>query len=339
MIASTTLYRCLDKLTAHKQEFFSFLRARWTTLFNARFDILLYDLTSTYFESDPPFEDKRQFGHSRDKRRDCVQVVIALVVTPDGFPLAYEVMAGNTSNNTTLADFLTKIEDQYGRSDRVWIMDRGIPTEETLEAMREGDTPVRYLVGTPKGRLTRLEKSFLELPWQEVRQSVDVMLLTNDGELFVLVRSERRVLKERSMRRRRLKKLWKRLGELRRQSNRRDQLMLKLGAAKKDAGRAWFLVEVDVPHTDEKLAAHGLTYRLRRKKLRQVFRREGRYLLRSNMTGEDPAALWRTTCSSRKSNRRSRSSSTILPSGPSSISSSSALRRTSSSRSSPIACS
>ena len=162
------MYRCLDKLTAHKQEFFSFLRARWTTLFNARFDILLYDLTSTYFESDPPFEDKRQFGHSRDKRRDCVQVVIALVVTPDGFPLAYEVMAGNTSDNTTLADFLTKIEDQYGRSDRVWIMDRGIPTEQTLEAMREGDTPVRYLVGTPKGRLTRLEKSFLEIPWQEV---------------------------------------------------------------------------------------------------------------------------------------------------------------------------
>ena len=228
-----------------------------------------------------------------DKRRDCERVVIALMVTPDGFPLAYEVMAGNTSDNTTLADFLTKIEDQYGRSDRVWIMDRGIPTEETLEAMREGDTPVRYLVGTPKGRLTRLEKSFLEIPWQEVRQSVDVKLLTNDGELFVLVRSERRVLKERSMRRRRLKKLWKRLGELRRQSNRRDTLMLKLGAAKKDAGRAWFLVEVDVPNTDEELAAHGLTYRLRRKKLRQVFRREGRYLLRSNMTGEDPAALWR----------------------------------------------
>ena len=156
-----------------------------------------------------PFEDKRQFGHSRDQRRDCVQVVIALVVTPDGFPLAYEVMPGNTADNTTLADFLAKIEDQYGRSTGVWIMDRGIPTEE---AMREGDAPVRYLVGTPKGRLTRLEKSFLDLPWQEVRQSVDVKLLTNDGELYVLVRSARRVLKERSMRRRRLKKLWKRLG-------------------------------------------------------------------------------------------------------------------------------
>ena len=172
-------------------------------------------------------------------------------------------------------------------------MDRGIPTEEMLETMRAGDAPVHYLVGTPKGRLTRLERSFLDLPWQAVRQSVDVKLLTNDGELYVLVRSERRVLKERSMRRRQLKKLWKRLGELRRQSNRRDQLLLKLGAAKKDAGRAWFLVEVQVPQTDEDLAAHGITCRLRREKLRQVFRREGRYLLRSNMTGEDPAALWR----------------------------------------------
>ena len=158
-IADDTLYRCLDKLLEHKQDFFSFLRARWATLFDARFDVLLYDLTSTYFESDPPFDDKRRFGYSRDKRPDCVQVVIALIVTPEGFPLAYEVMPGNTADDTTLAAFLKKIEDQYGRSDRIWIMDRGIPTEETLASMREGDAPVRYLVGTPKGRLTRREKA------------------------------------------------------------------------------------------------------------------------------------------------------------------------------------
>ena len=126
------------------------MRARWDTLFDARFDVLLYDLTSTYFESDPTFSDKRRFGYSRDKRSDCVQVVIALIVTPQGFPLAYEVMPGNTSDKTTLADFLEKIEAQYGRSDRVWIMDRGIPTEETLEAMRTGPAPVHYLVGTPR---------------------------------------------------------------------------------------------------------------------------------------------------------------------------------------------
>ena len=117
VLASNTLYRCLDKLVVHKEAFFSFLHERWTRLFDARFDVLLYDLTSTYFESDPPFEDKRQFGYSRDKRSDCVQVVIALIVTPDGFPLAYEVMPGNTSDNTTLAGFVEKIEKQYGRSD------------------------------------------------------------------------------------------------------------------------------------------------------------------------------------------------------------------------------
>ena len=211
-IADDTLYRCLDKLLAHKQDFFSFLRARWATLFDARFDVLLYDLTSTYFESDPPHPDKRRFGYSRDKRSDCVQVVIALIVTPDGFPLAYEVMPGNTADQTTLAEFLEKIERQYGRSGRIWIMDRSIPTEETLASMREGDAPVRYPVGTPKGRLTRLEKAVLDLPWQEVRRSVDVKLLAEDGELYVLVCSEGRLLKERGMRRRRLKKLWRRLG-------------------------------------------------------------------------------------------------------------------------------
>ena len=128
-------------------------------------------------------------------------------------------------------------------------MDRGIPTEETLASMRDGDAPVRYLVGTPKGRLTRLEKAFLDLPWQEVRQSVNVKLLFEDGELYVLVHSEGRQLKERGMRRRRLKKLWRRLAELQGRSNSRDQLMLKLGAAKKEAGRAWNLVDIRVPGT------------------------------------------------------------------------------------------
>ena len=235
VLASNTLYRCLDKLVAHKRAFFSFLRARWTTLFDARFDVLLYDLTSTYFESDPPFDDKRRFGYSRDKRSDCVQVVIALIVTPDGFPLAYEVMPGNTTDQTTLAGFLEQIEQQYGRFQRVWIMDRGIPTEATLAAMRAGDAPVRYLVGTPKGRLTRLEQAFLAQPWQAVRPSVTVKLLAEEGELYILVRSAQRRLKERGMRRRRLKTLRQRLGELQRQTNTRDQLLLKLGAAKQAA--------------------------------------------------------------------------------------------------------
>ena len=154
----------------------------------------------------PPFAGKRQYGYSRDKRSDCVQVVIALIVTPEGFPLAYEVMPGNTSDKTTLADFLERIEQQYGRSDRVWIMDRGIPTEETLTQMREREVPVHYLVGTPKGRLTRLEREFLAMPWHQVRESVDVKLLEKDEELYILARSHPRTLKERGMRQRRLKK-------------------------------------------------------------------------------------------------------------------------------------
>ena len=291
VISDDKLYRCLDRLLDHKREFFSFLKARWSTLFEARFDVLLYDLTSTYFESDPPLAGKRQFGYSRDKRPDCVQVVIALIITPDGFPLAYEVMPGNTADNTTLAAFIDRIEAQYGRSDRIWIMDRGIPTEETLAEMRASASGLRYLVGTPKGRLTRLESSFLDLPWQQVRQSVDVKLLSRDGELYVLVRSEKRISKERSMRRRRLKKLWKRLHDLQRQSLSRDALLIKLGAAKKEAGRAWYLVRIEVPESNGALAHNGFAFTLRRDKLRAAYRREGRYLLRSNMTSGDPAQL------------------------------------------------
>ncbi len=156
------LYRCLDKLVVHKQDLFTTLGSRWRTLFGATFEVLLYDLTSTYFESDPPAAGKRQFGHSRDKRSDCVQVVIALIVTPEGFPMAYEVMPGNTADSTTLAAFLDRIETMYGKAQRTWVMDRGIPTEETLARMRAANPPIRYLVGTPKGRLSQLEEDFLE---------------------------------------------------------------------------------------------------------------------------------------------------------------------------------
>ena len=269
VLSSDTLYRCLDRLEAHRRAFFSFLRERWAALFDARFDVLLYDLTSTYFESDPPFEDKRRFGHSRDRHSDCVQVVIALVVTPQGFPLAYEAMPGNTGDKTTLADFLKRIDAQYGRSDRVWIMDRGIPTEATLAAMRDGPAPVRYPVGAPKGRLSKLEKAFVGLPWREVRESVDVKLLAEDGELYVLVRSRARVLKERGMRRRRLGKLWRRLHELRGQSPKRDQLLPKLGAARKEAGRAYHLVEIRLPEAGGKVTPETFGFSLRRDRLRR----------------------------------------------------------------------
>jgi transposase len=287
-----SLYRCQDKLLAHKKDLFSHLQKRWQDLFQAEFEVLLYDLTSTYFECDPPASGKRRFGYSRDKRPDCVQVIIALVVTPDGLPLAYEVMQGNTSEKTTLKAFLKKIEEQYGRAQRIWVMDRGIPTEEQLREMRADNPPVAYLVGTPRGRLSKFEKPFLELPWAKVKESVEVKLLARDGELYILARSEGRWQKERAMRRRRLKSLWQRLQQLQAQELERDQLLLKLGAAKAEAGRAYGLVEVQVPKPEQPVNAETFTFRWRKDKLRQAMRREGRYLLRSNLPAEDPALLW-----------------------------------------------
>src|SRR6266436_6712375 len=284
------LYRCLDKVLEHREALFGHLRKRWEDLFGVKFEVLLYDLTSTYFESDPPFAegDKRQYGYSRDKRSDCVQVVIALVVTPEGFPLAYEVMAGNTADNTTLRGFLASIEAQYGKAQRIWVMDRGIPTEAVLAEMRQADPPVYYLVGTPKGRLGKLEQALLDKPWQSVRQGVDVKLLAEGQELYVLARSARRVHKERAMRRRKLKWLWGRLAQLSAMKLTREALLMKLGSARTTAPAAWRLVDVEV-------APRGasFSYALNRSKLRQVRRREGRYLLRSNLCAHDPAQLWR----------------------------------------------
>jgi len=283
------LYRCHDRLLEHKEALFDHLVGRWRDLFNVSFDILLYDLTSTYFEADPPFPegDKRRFGYSRDHRPDCVQVVVALVVTPEGLPLAYEVLSGNTSDRTTLRDFLTKIERQYGKARRVWLMDRGIPTEEVLAEMRQADPPVQYLVGTPKGRLNRLETELLDKPWQEARPGVEVKLLPRDGELYVFAQSADRIAKERAMRKRQLKWLWKRLDELAAMKLNRNDLLMKLGAARAKAPTGWRLIIVDVD-ADEP----SFSYRLDRKKLRQLRRREGRYLLRSNLTEDEPAVLW-----------------------------------------------
>jgi transposase len=284
------LYECHERLLDHKRELFTHLTGRWKDLFNARLEILLYDLTSTYFESDPPFaqEDKRRYGYSRDKRPDCVQVVIALIVTPEGFPLAYEVLAGNTSDKTTLADFLKKIEEQYGKAERIWVMDRGIPTEKILEQMRAAAPPVQYLVGTPRGRLSQYEQKLTQLPWQVAREGVSVKLLAEGPELYVLAESIDRVNKERAMRRRQLKGLWARLKKLQGMKLKRDALLKKLGAALHEYPVAARLVDPTVPPREAKL-----TFALRKDKLRQARKREGRYLLRTNITsGRSAQELW-----------------------------------------------
>jgi hypothetical protein len=314
LAADDTLYRCHDLLLAHKAALFTHLRERWRDLFNAKFDVLLYDLTSTYFESDPPEDPNglRRFGYSRDKRSDCVQVIIALIVTPEGFPLGYEVLCGNAADKTTLRGMLEKIEKQYGKAERTWLMDRGIPTEEVLEEMRTSTPPVRYLVGTPKGRLSKLEQELAQLPWQQARPGVEVKLLPQDGELYVFAQSAERIAKERSMRRRRLKKLVARLKVLQAQKLTYNELLMKLGAAQAEAGQCWRAVEIFLPEPPvqapstttagtarkarkskrDQAALVTFQFRLDRTRLRQMYRREGRYLLRSNLTESDPAALW-----------------------------------------------
>jgi transposase len=296
LVAKDNLYRCLDLLIKHREELFKHLRQRWEDEFDAKFDVLLYDLTSTYFESDPPFPegDKRRFGYSRDKRPDCVQVVIALVVTTEGYPLAYEVLSGNTSDKTTLKQFLEKIESLYGKANRVWVMDRGIPTEEVILEMQRSDPQIGYLVGTPKGRLTRLEAELLALPWQQARPSVRVKLLPKDKELYVFVESQDRLKKERAMRLSKLRALIKRLRQLQNSKKplTRDQLLLAVGQAKEQAGRAFKLLDIQWPQEGQEINAQSFTFRLALDRYRLWYRREGRYLLRTNLTETDPKQLW-----------------------------------------------
>jgi transposase len=267
------LYRCLDRIVEHKQELFPWLKQKWADLFGAEFEVLLYDLTSTYFEGDMEESEKAKRGYSRDSRPDCAQVVIALIVTPDGFPLAYEVLDGNTSEQKTLRPFLQHIEETYGKAQRIWVMDRGIPTEATLKEMREQN--VHYLVGTPKGRINQHERQWLKLDWRQVRDSVQVKLYEHDKELYVLARSDGRQAKEIAIRRKRIVRLLRKLRAMRRSLPKRDTLLLRIGAAKKEAGRAFGFVQIDVPAPDRQVTRETFRFRVDKAKLKAAEQRDG----------------------------------------------------------------
>jgi hypothetical protein len=286
------LYRCLDRILPHKPDLFVHLQQRWRSLFDVPFDVLLYDLTSTYVEGEAEQNPKAKRGYSRDGRPDCKQVIVALVITPEGFPLAYEVMDGNTSDKTTLRGFLSKIENLYGQARRVWLMDRGVPTEAVLQEMRAAERQMFYLVGTPKARVSKYEKQWLELPWQTVRDSVEVKLFSQDGEMYVLAKSEGRQQKEIAIRRKKLARLLRKLRRMRKSLPKRDQLLLRIGAVKTEAGRAFGFVKIRVPGKDEEVTRETFTFHTDRAKLKQAQLRDGHYLLRTNMVAEDPAVLW-----------------------------------------------
>ncbi|MFZ5485906.1 MAG: IS1634 family transposase, partial [Pseudomonadota bacterium] len=193
-------------------------------------------------------------------------------------------------DSSTLGGFLERIEQRYGRANRIWVMDRGVPTEQSLQKMRELGTS--YLVGTPKGRLTKLEQAFLSQPWASVREGVAVKRLSQGEDTYVLAQSAKRIDKERAMRRKRLKRYVARLKALQAQKLTRDELLRKVGAAEHDAGRAAKLIELRLPKPDEAVTAHSFSFTLDRARLRLMRRREGRYLLRTNLAGRDPDELW-----------------------------------------------
>ena len=288
--AKDRLYRCLDRILKHKEALCKHLKSRWEDMFGIEFDVLLYDLTSTYFEGLCEQNPKARFGYSRDKRSDCRQVVIALIVTPEGFPIGYEVLPGNTLDKTTLRFFLQKIESMYGKARRVWVMDRGIPTEEVLAQMR--DENIQYLVGTPRAMLNKLEDKLGDLDWKQVNDNVVVKLLAQDNELYVLAKSKDRRAKEKAMRKYKLRKYLQGLAKLRKNCRNRDKLLERLGALKQQAGKSVKCVDLTIPPQGSRVTPENFSYSLNRDTYKKMILRDGMYLLRTNLTETNPDVIW-----------------------------------------------
>lgn len=293
--AKNRLYECLDRIDAARAALFTHLQARWQDLFGATYDLLLYDLTSTYFEGQMEQAPKARYGHSRDRRSDCRQIVLAVVLSAEGFPLAYEILPGHTSDKTTLKAFLEKIQAQYGKARRLWIMDRGIPTEALLEEMRQSDPPGSYLVGAPRARWKQFQAALDQLPWQKLRAGIEVKLLPQGEELYVLVQSQGRRAKEVAMRRRRLARLLRTLRALRRTRQRpwqRDTLLHKLGAAHHAAGGAWRFVQLTLPAAGQPVNRDTFCFKLLKASLKAAEQRDGYTLLRAFGAGDQAGPLW-----------------------------------------------
>jgi len=283
------LYRALDRMVGHKDALERHLADQWRDLFGASYELLLYDLTSTYFEGEAAGVEKAARGYSRDHRPDCAQLVIAIVVTPEGFPLSYEVFAGNRADVTTLEAMLAQVEAKHGRARRIWVFDRGIVSEANLQRLRERGG--QYVVGTPRHRLGDYEKELLEGSWQQLNESVQVQLIAQDQETYVLARSGERAKKEEAMRWRQIRGLMRDLVRLRRSLRKgtladSDKVMMRLGRLSERWPRAWHYVSTG--WKEGKLNWHW-----DRQALRLAQHRDGAYLLRTNLSDHSPEALWR----------------------------------------------
>lgn len=285
------LYLVLDRLLEHRQALFLHLQKRWKDLFGAKLDVLLYDLTSTYFEGQAEQINKARYGYSRDHRFDCKQVVLAMVVTPEGFPVGYEILDGNIQDRQTLPQMIQTVEALYGKANRIWLMDRGVPTEEQLEQLRSTNPDLKYLVGTPRSRVKETREQWQSQPWTSVKETVQVKLFKEKEEFFVVARSDGRQQKEIAIRRKKLAVLLRTLRRMRKEEN-RDRLLMRWGAAKAAAGRAASMVEVHFPDKDQEVSAQTFRFALRKAKLKETELYDGYYLLRSNLSDKEPQWLW-----------------------------------------------
>lgn len=285
------LYRCLDKVIAHKENLQKHLTDRWGDLFGANTDILLYDLTSTYFEGSVESVAKAKRGYSRDKRGDCKQLVLALVVTPEGFPLSYEVFDGNRRDVGTLDEMLDNIEQKYGNNSRIWVCDRGLVSKSNIRHFEERGC--QFLVGTPRSKLSDFEKELLAGDWHEIRDELEVQYIQDKDANYVLARSRQRAQKERAMRDRQILGLMRDVIKLSKRV--RNGQLKDAGRIHQQIGRLRERYKVGRGYIQICYDEHS--NRIQRvwdkEKLRLADAKDGAYLLRTNLDQTDPEKLWR----------------------------------------------
>ena len=297
-IYDNRLYRCLDKVLPYKDHLQKHLKERMGTLFNIKYDLFLYDVTSTYFEGSYSSSTIAQRGYSRDKRSDCKQVCIALVVTKEGLPLGYELFSGNRHDSTTVEDIVDKMEGLYGFSDRIWVMDRGMLSADNIEYLKEEGR--KFIIGSPKSTLKKVEKHLLEKEWKDVKPGVEVKLCPspdNDDELFILCRSKDRAKKERSILDRFVQKLEKGIEKLISSCDKKpgkdisSKIERRLGRLLEKNSRASSLFDIDV-YYDNDLQKTCITSSKKLEFEEWAIQSEGCYLLRTNITDWEAEDLW-----------------------------------------------
>ena len=287
------LYRALDRLLPCKGALEVHLRQRLGRLFSLEYDLLLYDITSTYFEGEAAANPQAQRGHSRDHRRDCKQVLIGLVVTRDGYPLGYEVFAGNRHDSTTVAQIVTRMEARYGREGRIWVLDRGMVSEATLAWLRGRGS--RYIVGTPRSRLKAFAAAVRHGGWEALRAGLEVQRCPDGAETFILCRSAARATKEQAMRERFVARIRAGLLKIRAACRRRrcdpGQVERRVGRVLGQNPRAAGLFRVTVARRPD----GGASIRWSRRSAARAWARasQGCYLLRSNVADWEAEELWR----------------------------------------------